>query len=168
MTPSDYAAWYAALVATLVLIWDAVKWKREGPRVKGEARASWKSIGIAETEGKTITSVKVTNVGNLPTTLTSWGIYWQPPGVSKRDRKNWKAFVVKSGVAELGQVPHMLPPGEVWQGIVTEDDEYRTMLAQGGTMYVALGFSHAEEELLLKVKLSASAGVQSKPASERG
>lgn len=34
MTQSDMVAWYAAVVATIVLIWDFIKWYKGGSKVR--------------------------------------------------------------------------------------------------------------------------------------
>jgi hypothetical protein len=159
MTPSDYAAWYAAIVATVVLIWDVVKWKSGGPQVKAEAFGGWKSYGISETEGKALTLVKATNVGDRATTLTSWGMYWYPAGVSVKKKETRKAFIVKGGLAGLGQVPKKLEPGDVWSGVASEDDQYNEML-RTGQLFMVLGFSHTDEEVLVSVKKPANTAVE--------
>ena len=159
MTPSDYAAWYAAVVATGVLIWDVVKWKKGGPQIKAEAFAGWESYGVSEMEGKSLTLVKATNVGDLPTTLSSWGMYWYPEGVSVKKKEARKAFVMQGGLAGLGQVPKKLEPGDVWSGVASEDDQYNDML-RTGQLFMALGFSHTDKEILVSVKKSANAAAE--------
>lgn len=167
MNPSDYAAWYAAIVATAVLIWDVVKWKRGGPQIKAEVFAGWESYGIPETEGKELSLVKATNIGDRPTTLTSWGMYWYPPGVSTKKKEARKSFIVKGGLAGLGQVPKKLEPGDVWSGIATEDEQYKEMLSTG-QLFMALGFSHSDKEVLVPVKKSANTAVERDASPQSG
>jgi hypothetical protein len=150
MSASDYAAWYAAIVATLVLIWDFIKWKKSGPQIKAEAFSGWKSFGIDELEADSITVVKATNIGDRPTTISSFGMYWYPKGVSVKDKVKRKAFIIKSGLAGLGEVPKKVDPGDVWQGLAKENEEFDKMLTEG-TVYIALGFSHTDKEFLVKV-----------------
>ncbi len=155
MSASELAAWYAAIVATAVLAWDVVKYQRSGPQIKGDAKANWESYGISETEGDSLTFVKITNTGDRPTTLVSWGLYWYPAGTSLSDKKTRKSFIVKGGLAGQGKVPQKIEPGEVWTGVMKENEEYEQMLSEG-TLMVGLGFSHVEEEVLLKVTKSAN------------
>lgn len=159
MTPSDYAAWYAAIVATIVLILDVIKWKSGGPKIKTEAHAGWETYGVAETEGKSLTLVKSTNVGDRATTLTSWGMYWYPEGVSLKDKERRKSFVVQGGLAGVGQIPKKLEPGDVWTGIASEDDQYAEML-RTGQLIMALGFSHTDKEVLIPIKKPANTTVE--------
>jgi hypothetical protein len=34
MSVSDYAAWWGAVIATIVLAWDIIKWRSRGPRLR--------------------------------------------------------------------------------------------------------------------------------------
>lgn len=151
MNASDYAAWYGAVVATAVLAWDFVKWRQSGPQIKAEARANWRTSGFDEAHNEDVMFVKVTNTGDRPTTLTSWGLYWYPTGVAMHDKAKRKAFIIKDGLGGSGVVPTKLEPGDVWTGISKETDDFKKMI-KTGKCYVALGFSHAEEETLVEVK----------------
>jgi len=155
MSASDIAAWYAAIIATAILIWDVIKFKKSGPQLRGEAHAGWESYGIAETEDDDLTIVKVTNTGDRPTTLTSWGLYWYPAGASLNDSKSRKAFVIQGGLAGLGKIPTKLEPGDEWTGLIKENDEYENMFIEG-TLLIGLGFSHTDEEFKIKVEKSAN------------
>jgi len=75
---SDYAAWYAALIATFVFLWDIIKWKKSGPQIKATARSGYRSFGDPETEGKRLILVIATNIGDRATTLTAMGFRWYP------------------------------------------------------------------------------------------
>ncbi len=165
MDASNYAAWYAAVVATAILIWDVFKWKKTGAQIKAEARAGWRSYGIAETEGQDLTFVNVANVGDRPTTITSMGMYWYPPGVSFRDKTKRKGFVIAGGLAGLGQIPTKIEPGDVWKGLIEENDKFNQML-NSGRLVVALGFSHTDVEELVEIELSANNALQ--PTAENG
>jgi hypothetical protein len=151
MTPSDYAAWYGAVVGTAVLAWDYVKWRKSGPQVRAEAFSGWRSFNIEETEGLDLTLVKATNKGDRATTVTSWGLYWYPSGPRLFNKRKRKSFIVRRGLAGTGEIPKRLEPGEVWAGVSKEDEQFKKMLMEG-KLYIALGFSHADKEVLVRVK----------------
>jgi hypothetical protein len=44
-----------------------------------------------------------------------------------------------------------LGPGDVWTGVALEDEESRKMLAEGTLVY-CFGFSHSDQELLVKIE----------------
>ena len=150
MSASDYAAWYGALVATAVFIWDCIKWSKSGPQLKGEAHAGWRSFGFPGHNDQDLLFVKITNFGDRPTTLTSWGLYWYPAGASLSDKSKRKSFIMGSGLHGTGVIPSKLGPGDVWSGVSIEDRQVKEML-QTGTIYMAIGLSHTDDELLLTV-----------------
>ena len=154
MTIAEIAAWYAATVSTTVLVWDIIKWSRAGPKINAEAYAGWESYGIQETEGQSLLFVKLTNVGDRATTLTSWGMYWYPKRGSLKGKNRLRSFVVPGGLAGLGQIPKKLDPGDVWSGVMKETPDYNEA-RKVGRVVVALGFSHREKEILIELKKSA-------------
>lgn len=156
MTASGIAAWYGAFIASVVLVWDVVKWRKDGPRIKAEARAGWRTMGMDEFEGKDVTSVKATNIGSRATMLTSFGMYWFHAGVSVRNRAKAKAFIIQPSTFGPGQVPKKIEPGDVWHGLVTESESYKSMQNEGGKFFIALRFSHIAKEVLVPVQVTAN------------
>lgn len=151
MNASDYAAWYAALVATTVAVLDFAKWKWSGPSICGETKTRWKTVGIPETEGKDVTFASLTNRGDSPTTLTSWGMYLYPAKGSLHPKNRKASFVVVSGLGGLGKIPCKLAPGDTWQGMMEENEKMQKMLAEG-RVFFAFGFSHSDKEVMLQLK----------------
>ena len=45
MKITDWAAWWGAIIATLVLVWDMYKWKRSGPIINVSASLGIKTVG---------------------------------------------------------------------------------------------------------------------------
>jgi len=150
MSASDYAAWYAAIVATIVLVWDVIKFRFSGPVITGEAKANWESYGIPETEGHSLTILKISNNGGRPTTINSWGMYWYPAGSNLKSAKGRRGFVIRGGLAGVGKIPSIIRPGEEWSGIMMEDEEFNRLF-ENGTILMAVGFSHSKKETFVKV-----------------
>lgn len=142
-------------MATVVLVWDYIKWRKEGPKITASAKSGWQASGIDELEGQDLTYVSVVNSGNLPTTLISWGMYWYPRGINRFNKKKRQAFVVKGGLAGVGEVPKKLEPGDVWWGFSREDEKFRELM-RTGKLYVALGFSHESGEVVVRVTANKS------------
>ena len=71
LTGTDIVAWWGAIVATVVLIWDIYKWKTSGPILKFEVSPYTRIIGDPTRESKKYISANVTNIGDRPTTLTN-------------------------------------------------------------------------------------------------
>ncbi|MFW1369052.1 hypothetical protein ACEWAA_22475 [Vibrio parahaemolyticus] len=69
MSISEIAAWWGAIVASIVLIWDVYKWKTDGPKLNVLLAPNMKTFGDPERDDMTWVSITVTNVGSRPTTL---------------------------------------------------------------------------------------------------
>ena len=71
MSLTDVVAWWGAVIATGVLVWDVIKWRLSGPKLRLTVRSGPETIGaVAHTSSMSIIA-EVVNYGNGPTTLTS-------------------------------------------------------------------------------------------------
>lgn len=79
MKITEIAAWWGAVIATFVLLWDIYKWKRSGPIIKISVTPNLKVYPSDPlTNNKTWIHIMVTNSGNQPTTLTNLcGFYYK-------------------------------------------------------------------------------------------
>jgi len=144
---SDYAAWYAALIATFVFLWDIIKWKKSGPQIKATARSGYRSFGDPETEGKRLILVIATNIGDRATTLTAMGFRWYPKKSLWRNKRKGKLFIVRG----TGQIPANIKPGDEWSSSIPENGEHPELYSTGCLM-VVLSFTHLNKDIHLKVK----------------
>ena len=122
ITSTDLIAVYAAVVATIVLVWDILKWVISGARLRVDTRCGvfYGDSRVVETtltdygEQKSLADychIEVSNVGDQPTTILSieathrlkFGIQGQ-------------MFISGPGIIpHFGKsLPHVLGPGEVW------------------------------------------------------
>lgn len=60
---TEIVAWWGAIVATIVLIWDIIKWRSAGLRIKFRVYPNLIVIGKPELEGKTYINAKASNIG---------------------------------------------------------------------------------------------------------
>jgi hypothetical protein len=119
MKASDAAAWWGAVVATIVLLWDIYKWKTTGPRLVVKAVPGMQELGD-RTEKKLI-SVEVTNRGDRPTTLTHLAFigYTSLWNRLRRKRSAKVGFVPRPGGTQ--PFPYQLPSGDRWLGFAEQD-----------------------------------------------
>lgn len=147
MTPSDYAAWYGAAIATVVLVWDVVKWVRSGPRIIVQAMAGSASYQIDQIIGKDITLVRIANNGDSATTLSTWRFLYRPKGFLQEKQ----AVAMDDTIVGHNQTPKMIAPGEVWQGVAREPPNFAHLI-QSGRVFVALNFSHRSTEVHVRMR----------------
>jgi hypothetical protein len=67
MSPSDIAAWWGAVVATLVFLWELYKNWQAGPRLRLTVNANMIFIGDASPMGQSFVTLRAVNIGDAPT-----------------------------------------------------------------------------------------------------
>jgi len=135
---TEVVAWYGAIVATAVFVWNIWTWTRRQARLRVQIRGRvfYPDGTVLETEKTangetkvyaTYYHVEVTNIGELPTTILGASATTRAAGVLDR-LQAWRYSVV----GEFGThaffphnqktPPHTLGPGEVWSCRVQEDN----------------------------------------------
>ncbi|MFZ3065657.1 MAG: hypothetical protein WA277_10295 [Nitrospirota bacterium] len=138
---TDIAAWWGAVIATLLLLWDVYKWKKAGPHLEVSASPNMQTFGgIPDTLGdKTYVVVEIRNTGNAKTTLTHLVGYHYSSFINKLRRKKSKNFFVPTPI--LAQpLPHILEAGERWIGGIEQNDKLEEMSRHG---YLYCGGYHS-------------------------
>ena len=139
----DLIAIYAAIVATLVLVWDIVKWWRKGARLY--MRCNTNMIMIPDSSDQKYIVANIANNGDLPTTLQSMSyIHYSSkwPLIRKRDNK---AYLVNET-----SLPYILRPGEYWQGMSLQDEKLEK-LAEKGCLFCEIHHSGSRKPTKAKV-----------------
>jgi hypothetical protein len=130
MTASDIAAWWGAVVASLVFFWELYKWWESGPKVRLTANANMLIYGDPLREGKKFVTVRAVNVGDAATTLTILGGNFYSSFWARLRRKPAGSFI-----AGNPGMPHSLPfrlePGALWDGAAIQDSEVEEMAQRG-------------------------------------
>ena len=130
-TDLDPIAIYAAIVATVVLLWDIVKWIKSGPKVILNCYTGRELYGaeglLSQFAGKTLTHIKVQNRGSKATTLNNV--------IVKHYKNNWDRIYKKpdhQGIIANPKItqdfPCSLAPGDEWSGGIDEsslEDEWK-------------------------------------------
>lgn len=148
---SAIAAWWGASIATVVLLWDAYKWKRAGAvvllRVKGDMR---RLEGTEPTPGLWL-MFTAANVGDRPTTLENLHLdfyrnWWQ----RVRNRPDQSYLIKNPGLTE--KFPCKLEPGATWTGICKQNAQ-ATELVRDGYVKCCLHHSSAGRPVTCPVRL---------------
>lgn len=134
------AAWWGAIVATLILCWELVKWRYVGPRLRCETKvdvapSNLKVIAVPD-EPWVITSVS--NYGDRPTTLTSFeAIVYLSRINAILGRRGQKIDL--SMAYYSNELPFQLESGQQWLGAIEYDNKYKVMRKQH--LYFIVGHS---------------------------
>jgi hypothetical protein len=134
MSASDVAAWWGAVVATLLFLWELYKWFVSGPKVRLQILPDMiiqsHPAPVKDQAGKKLIAVRAVNVGDAPTTLSNMGISYYGNWVEVLTRKPRKSFVVfLSGTPH--QLPFLLQPGDVWDGVAEQNAEMEGLAKKG-------------------------------------
>ncbi len=154
MTNVEFAtvatAVYAAVVSTVVLVWDVVKWRMAGPRLRVTVQTRLVRLGNGQIDPTTYLGAQVTNCGDRPTTLMSFGALTY--------KNDWLAFV-QANRPDLGLIfpggpgvrtlPLVLEPGQQWQGLVPQEDV--ESLTKSKCVMIAIYHSHSPKPVLTRV-----------------
>jgi len=159
MKVTEIAAWWGAVIASLVLAWDIYKWKRSGPFINVSASPNMKIFGSVPggNENKTYVVVEVTNIGNQKTTLTHLVSFHYSTLLRKIRKKHDKCFFVPTPA--LSQpLPHILDAGERWLGAIEQNEELEEFSRNG---YLLCGVCHSSGKKAILQRVVAQKGKKS-------
>jgi len=150
MSASDWAAWWGAGVATLVLIWDLFKWATSGARLHVRAVTGMQQyiegVGVDPTSH---VFVEVMNRGDRSTTITHLALYAYPSRLARffRRRPSSLGFVPKPS----GPLPAELAAGQRWTGVVEQDQAKK--IAKGNLLWIGVVHTDSNTPALVRVQL---------------
>lgn len=166
----NIVAWWGAILASIVLIWDIAKWMKGGARIRSIIKFNvsyddGKLLSEEAIEGGVVRQyqnychIEFANIGKLPTTLM--GLI----ASSKAESNAKDEFTVMDQAFTPHwekKLPFVLKPGEIWSCRI-EMNRYCRLLDCGKPIFSAT-FSHLKNPL----KFSASKAANSKIKTERG
>ncbi len=148
---SILAAWWGALIATIVLLFDYYKWARSGPRIRCDSKYGWKMMVDGVVDSDEYVFFSVTNTGDRPTTITKQAVLHWPNRIKRHFCKSKTQFWIKGDLHGMGQIPMIIKPGEIWNGTARINDEIHKLMNKDGYLYLSLEFSHRRRPYLFKV-----------------
>jgi hypothetical protein len=147
---SNLAAWWGAAVATVVMIWDIIKWRREQAAIRVTASPNMQFIGRQGLSDEKHIVVTVTNTGGQTTTVTHVVVFHYPGLLRQLIRRPDMQGAIPD--PRPGRLPHVLPPGEIWTGVVDQAD----LLGKsrpGGRFYCGVVHSLERKPVVARVRL---------------
>lgn len=140
---NEIAAWYAAIIATIVFLWDIYKWLRTDARIRVSVVPNMILIdnGLARTKrpdeksSPHSISVEVVNIGGKKTTLTHITIYcYASLWTRVRGKPLWQGVVPNPCP---GKLPFELDVGARWLGLIEQDASIESG-ATTGRLYIGV------------------------------
>lgn len=122
----DPIAIYAAIVSTLVLIWDVFKWWNEGPKLRINVVPNTSLSGSIKAFERDITYVMldITNTGRSSTTILSVFICCYKNRISYWLNKKSTMFHVTKPYLDstpVYKLPYKIEPGSIWTGVISQE-----------------------------------------------
>jgi len=132
LTATDIVAWWGAIIATFVLIWDVYKWKTSGPKLRLEVGGNRITVNIPATEGRKFIMATVNNTGDLSTTITNLCLAYYPRLIDRIFNKSkTNMVIVRPSPGDHHPPPYVIEPGAQWVGMAEQDNNIERMAKEG-------------------------------------
>ena len=152
-TPSDYAAWWGAFVASLAFLWNVVAAVRSGPRVKITVTPDMQIYpNQPPTNDNTYVAVRAVNVGTGKTTITHCAGYYTTNILGVLLKKYRQQFMINIDHQTGHPVPFMLEPGAEWANLA--DQKFLMERAGNGRVYLGIIHNQRKRPIYKRVKLN--------------
>ncbi len=154
---TEIAAWWGAVVATVVFLWDIYKWKHSGADVQVTASPDMETFGNVPQgmQGNTFVAVDVVNLGARKTTLTHLITVYYSSLWQLLIRKRNKQFFTPNPAVDK-PLPCELEPGSRWMGAILQNAELEDM-SRNGYLYCGVHHTASRKAVLKRVKVSEKA-----------
>lgn len=156
LTATDWAAWWGALLATIVLLWDVIKWCKRGPKVKldFDIRGNMKMYPPPP-RNETYISIRASNTGDASVTLTNLAfVYYRNYLKFIFNMKAEKSFVIPQPLTTM-PIPYKFSAGAIWDANIVQTKEIEDM-CDSGVVCIVLFHSGSKKPLRGKLILKKS------------
>lgn len=153
MEASIVAAWWGAIVASIVLLWDIFKWATKGARVSVSAAPNMQTLNPIEKklDDNKLIFVEAINHGDMPTTITHL-VFFQYESIFKKILKKAKNQGVITNPGAGCQIPFLLSPGCRWTGSIDQND-IAEKLGTDGLFYCGVIHTSRKKPVLKRVDI---------------
>jgi hypothetical protein len=151
----DLVAWWGAIVATGVLIWDVYKWRTSGARLRLRANPNMIKVGGSVEDKKQYVAVWAANTGDRPTTVTNLCFQYYRNTWNYFRNKPRRSMVVTSP-SEAQPIPFRLGPGEEWLGMAIQDRAL-TFMAKKGVLVAEVYHAQASKAARKRISIKSEA-----------
>lgn len=155
-TPSDYAAWWGAAIASSTFLWNVISAVRSGPRLNVSVTPEMQIFpNQPPTFDKTYVSVRAVNVGTGKTTITHCAGYYTTNCVGVVLKKYRQPFMINISNQTGHDVPFILEPGIEWGNLA--DQEFLVERSENGRVYLGVIHNQSNRPIYKRVKFKGRA-----------
>ena len=132
------AAWWGAILATIVFVWEIYKWLRSGPRLVINVAPNMQLALQAGVEDRLHIAITVSNVGDATTTITHlFGCAYKNRLASLRN-KRCKTLIYSPSLTV--NYPTTLEPGKTWTAWIPQAEALDSLKP---SRYIKIGVLHS-------------------------
>lgn len=153
MSYTEIAAWWGAILSSIVFLWNLYKWKVKAARLLMWLEPNTRAFGDPAGEAKSWISVTVSNIGERPTLLQSLGIRYYA-GWLQRLRNQPEISVAFPNPSQNFPLPRLLKPDDHWAGMIPQDTQDTVEnhpsleeLSRTGHVMICLAYSNKRKEI---------------------
>lgn len=152
LSPSDYAAWWGAIIASLALVWNIVVAIRAGARIDVTVSPNMRMYPPGPpTYDNEYVAIKAVNLGNGPTTITHCLGYYTKSSLGIFIKRFRQPFMINTN-AQMGNiVPHILNPGEEWGNLA--EQKFLLDRPKGSRVYLGVIHNQKRKPIYKRVKI---------------
>lgn len=156
MTPTDFIALLALIIATATFALQVKQWLENGPKIHLSVMAD--AITFPDDDRRPKLGLTVTNRGNEATQITHFIAF----GFKSRWRR-WRRKPFFTAIVNSPNTPHMLEARKYWIETMYYNEKTK-QLRDAGELYVGVIATHRDLEFLMKVPAKTS---RAKKATDR-
>lgn len=135
---------WGALTGTSAIIWDVIKWRRDGPRLRVAVTANMqiynKYLGI--TQERQFIQVHVTNRGTRSAKVSHLVVCPFRSRLHRAVGRQAPFTLVTQTPPESQPLPVVLQPGDTWTGLLDQQE----VLSHAGRFRIYLGVTHTLQD----------------------
>lgn len=153
MTASDAAAWWGAILATVVLAWDVYKWRQSRADLGVSASPNMQPVEqLKGSDGaEKYIFVEAVNNSDRTTTLTHLVVkHYKTFFARVRRKPSMQAVVIRPGGSQ--GLPYELGPGKRWTGLIDQAD-LEKKLGGSGHLFCGVLHSGSKKPVLVRARL---------------
>jgi len=152
MTASDIAAWWGAIVASIVVLWDVFKWRASQVNLRVSAQPNMRTVTHSgKLDDDLNIFVEAVNNGDKSTTITHLVVkHYSNIFYRLRGKTSMQGLVALPGGTQ--PLPFELGPGKRWAGLI-DQKEVEAKAGINGYFYCGIIHTASKNDKLVRVRI---------------